>query len=93
MRYVTDDLTVDFVPLQREVDCISDYIELQRLRLNDNTPVQFAVRGDIGLKVIPPLILMTFIENTFKYGISKHNSSPIDITSRCGLSRSIGTGS
>lgn len=79
MRYVTDEVSTDFVPLQSEVDCISDYIELQRLRMNDNTPVNFTVRGDMQHKTIPPLILMTFIENIFKYGISKHEPSIIDI--------------
>jgi len=79
MRYVTDEVTIDFVPLQSEIDCISDYIELQRLRMNDKTPVNFTVRGDMQHKTIPPLILMTFIENVFKYGISKHEPSIIDI--------------
>lgn len=79
MRYVTDEVTTDFVPLQSEVDCISDYIELQRIRMNDKTPVNFTVRGDMQHKTIPPLILMTFIENVFKYGISKQEPSIIDI--------------
>jgi two-component system LytT family sensor kinase len=79
MRYVTDEVTTDFVPLQSEVDCISDYIELQRIRMNDRTPVNFTVRGDMQHKTIPPLILMTFIENVFKYGISKQEPSIIDI--------------
>lgn len=79
MRYVTDEVSTDFVALQNEVDCISDYIELQRLRMNDSTPVNFTVRGDMQHKTIPPLILMTFIENIFKYGISKQEPSIIDI--------------
>ena len=37
MRYVTEDASEDFVPLQNEVDCINDYIELQRLRLGQKT--------------------------------------------------------
>ena len=79
MRYVTDDVTEDFVPLQSEVDCISDYIELQRLRIGANTTVNFEVEGDIGTRKIAPLVLMTFVENVFKYGVSKHESSQIDI--------------
>jgi len=79
MRYVTDDVIEDFVPLQSEIDCISDYIELQRLRIGKNTAVNFEVNGDIGIKKIAPLVMMTFIENVFKYGISKHEPSAIDI--------------
>ena len=79
MRYVTDDVAEDFVPLQSEIDCISDYIELQRLRIGKNTAVNFEVNGDIGIKKLAPLVMMTFIENVFKYGVSKHEPSAIDI--------------
>ncbi|SEN13705.1 Histidine kinase [Mucilaginibacter gossypiicola] len=79
MRYVTDDVAEDFVPLQSEIDCISDYIELQRLRIGKNTAVNFEVNGNIGIRKIAPLVMMTFIENVFKYGVSKHEPSAIDI--------------
>lgn len=79
MRYVTDDAMEDFVPLQYEIDCINDYIELQRLRLGDKTTVDMHVSGLTDGKVIAPLILMTFIENVFKYGISKHEPSVVSI--------------
>lgn len=79
MRYVTDDVTHDFVPLQSEIDCINDYIELQRLRIGKNSPIEFTVTGDPRRKVIAPLVLMTFVENVFKYGISKREHSPIFI--------------
>lgn len=79
MRYVTDDVAADMVPLQNEVDCISDYIELQRLRIGNNTRINFIVTGDIESKKIAPLVLMTFIENVFKYGVSKHEKTTIDI--------------
>jgi two-component system LytT family sensor kinase len=79
MRYVTDDATKDFVPLQDEIDCINDYIELQRLRIGEKTTIDLDISEDIGIIQIAPLILMTFIENVFKYGISKHNKSVIVI--------------
>jgi hypothetical protein len=79
MRYVTDDVIEDFVPLQSEIDCISDYIELQRLRIGKNTKVNFEVNGEPGRNKIAPLVMMTFIENVFKYGVSKHEPSDIDI--------------
>ncbi|MGZ3755085.1 MAG: sensor histidine kinase [Mucilaginibacter sp.] len=80
MRYVTDDVTENQVSLQREIDCINDYIELQRLRLGKKTKLNFTVTGDIGSKKIAPLVLMTFIENVFKYGISKHEAASIDVS-------------
>ncbi|HTH82915.1 MAG TPA: sensor histidine kinase [Mucilaginibacter sp.] len=80
MRYVTDDVTEDFVPLQSEIDCIADYIELQRLRTGKNTKIEFAVTGNMAFKRIPPLVMMTFVENVFKYGISKHEPSFVNIS-------------
>lgn len=77
MRYVTDDAMEDFVSLQREIDCIQDYIDLQRLRLSDKVAVNFAVSGELGNREIAPLLLMTFVENVFKYGISNHERCEI----------------
>lgn len=79
MRYVTDEVTQDYVPLEWEVECINHYIDLQRMRLNEKTQVYFITGGDMEGKQIPPLILMTFIENVFKYGISSHEPTTIVI--------------
>jgi len=79
MRYVTDDVTENFVSLQSEVDCIHDYIDLQKLRLGNKTQLDFTSTGDFSHKKIAPLVLMTFIENVFKYGISNHKTSAIII--------------
>jgi two-component system LytT family sensor kinase len=74
MRYVTD-VNDDYVSLQSEVDCISDYIDLQQLRLGKKVELQYSVTGNLENRKIAPLILMTFIENVFKYGISNHEHS------------------
>ncbi len=79
MRYITDEGSEHFVPLESEVACMNDYIDLQRLRLGDKMNITVNVKGDFTDKSIPPLLLMTFIENVFKYGISSHESSEIRI--------------
>jgi hypothetical protein len=79
MRYITDEVGENFVPLQNEVDCMSDYIDLQRMRLGDKMSVAYSVTGKTEDKKIAPLILMTFVENVFKYGISNHEASGITI--------------
>ena len=79
MRYVTDEVTEDFVLLQSEIDCINDYIDLQKLRLGKLTKLNFELSGEIQQQKIAPLVLMTFIENIFKYGISKNKKGVIDI--------------
>lgn len=79
MRYVTDDVTNDFVKLSDEIECVRDYIELQRMRLGADAEISFAVVGTPLGKVIAPLLLMTFIENAFKYGVTKKEKTIITI--------------
>jgi two-component system, LytTR family, sensor kinase len=79
MRYVTDEVAHDFVPLENEVNSVTDYIDLQRMRLNEKIRIDFSVAGSLEGKRIPPLVLITFIENVFKYGISGHEPSTITI--------------
>ena len=79
MRYVSDDVLQDFVLLQHETDCIRDYIDLQRLRLGQKTKVELAVAGGPGQVQVAPLLLMTFVENAFKYGTSNHEDTLISI--------------
>lgn len=79
MRYVTDDIGEDFVPLDSEIQCMTDYIDLQRMRLGKTMNVDLFISGPTADKKIAPLILMTFVENVFKYGISNHEAAAITI--------------
>lgn len=79
MRYITDEVKADFVSLDSEISCIKDYIDLQKLRLGEKTTVQFELSGHTIDKKIAPLLLMTFIENAFKYGTSNHEPATIII--------------
>ncbi|GAB3934590.1 sensor histidine kinase [Larkinella terrae] len=80
MRYVIRDAGSNQVPLAKEVDYISDYIALQKLRLDDTVQIEFAVSGLFNGKQIAPLILISFIENAFKYGVNPEEKSMIHIT-------------
>jgi len=77
MRYVTDEVTQDWVQLEDEIAFLADYIDLQRLRLSKKVSLDFSVSGDVGNKKIAPLILMPFVENIFKYGISNQAESTV----------------
>lgn len=80
MRYMTEDANSDRVSLSREADYIRHYVELQKIRLGEKTQVQLEMSGEFTQYTIPPLILMPFVENAFKYGISSHESSTIIIS-------------
>lgn len=79
MRYITDEIRTDLVPLENEISCMQDYIDLQRLRLAAKTAVHVSISGDTGQQQIAPLLLMTFVENAFKYGVSNHEAAEIII--------------
>ena len=82
MRYLTDEAEADFVSLQGELDCIDDFIALQRIRLGKKVTLVYEVTGNTQGYLISPLILMTFIENVFKYGLSNHIETNIIIRIR-----------
>ena len=79
MRYVLTDARNDLVPLEKEIQFTTHYIELQKMRLTDKSSVEFTVKGEPTGKQIAPLLLLPFIENAFKYGISTREYSPICI--------------
>ena len=67
MRYMIYEASVNLVPLKKEIDHIQNYIALQLLRLKDSSGVRINVHGNLNYK-IEPLLLISFIENAFKYG-------------------------
>ncbi|MGM9868993.1 MAG: sensor histidine kinase [Sodaliphilus sp.] len=69
-KYIYLSTQHDFVPLKEEVDYITQYIDLQRLRIGDNAKVTFIQSIEDELLLVPPMLLITFVENAFKYGIS-----------------------
>lgn len=66
------------VKLSTELELINAYIDLQKLRLNEDTILNYTVEGETGNVNIEPLILINFIENAFKHGVGVERST-IDI--------------
>ena len=69
----------DKVALAKDIEYINNYIDLQRLRISQKVSINYAVTGDMEGKLIAPLLLINFIENAFKHGISYSQASSIDI--------------
>ena len=70
MRYMLYDSNHPLVPLSKEIEYIENYLSLERLRLDDRVPITFEVEGQVEGVRIAPLILITFLENAFKHGVS-----------------------
>ena len=77
MRYVVQEGDKTAIPLAKEVEYITHYIELQRLRLSDLTKIDFQTSGNLENATIAPLLFMPFIENAFAYGVSTRLPSRI----------------
>lgn len=79
LRYIHTTSRQDFVTLSSEVDYIRQYVALQSLRLNEMTTVIMDISIDNENLMIPPMLLVTFVENCFKHGISSVEKSDIKI--------------
>ena len=67
------------VPLAKDIQYITNYVDLQRLRLSSKVLIDYRIEGDTKSNFISPLLLITFIENAFKHGISYSHSSTVHI--------------
>lgn len=70
MRYMIYESNHPKVLLSKEIEYIQNYISLEKLRLNDETPIAFEIEGDPGDNRIAPLIFIAFLENAFKHGVA-----------------------
>ncbi|MEJ1239119.1 histidine kinase [Chryseolinea sp. T2] len=68
MRYMLTDCAKPLVELGREIQILRDYIQLERERFGPRLDISINCTGDIDNKIIPPLLLMPFVENSFKHG-------------------------
>lgn len=78
-KYMYNNANYEFIALAEEVDYISQYIDLQKLRLNEYADVEFTHQVDNDSMPVPPMLLITFVENAFKYGISSNEPCFIHI--------------
>lgn len=83
LRYMYTHADADSIPIGVETDCMRHYIELQRLRLNSHTTVLLDIDIDDPQVPVSPMLLLTFVENAFKYGVS--SSSDCQIVVRLSL--------
>ncbi len=79
LRYSVQSTKLDFTPISKEVEAIDRYIFLQRKRFGDKMYIEFYRQGDLESKEIPPLIMLSLVENAFKYGVIYDEENPIEI--------------
>jgi hypothetical protein len=82
MRFMLEENVQDRISLNREIDYIKNYISLQKLRTQESPNITIQTNIDDGVHnlKITPMLLIPFIENAFKHGISLREPSHIKIT-------------
>jgi two-component system LytT family sensor kinase len=70
MSYMLYDSQTEQVALSKEITHIKNYLELERLRYGNRLDLSFNVSGEAGAYQIAPLLLIPFVENAFKHGVS-----------------------
>ena len=79
MRYVLYEGDKQYVPLSNEFEFIRHYVTLMQLRYTDKVRSTLELPGEVSNRKIPPLILITFIENAFKHGVSYQHESFVEV--------------
>ena len=86
MRYMIYDCGDEKVPLNKEIEFVRNYIEIEKMR--HRADVRFMVEGETDNIMIEPLLFTPFIENGFKHAFENTYSNPfIYITLKCGADK------
>ncbi|MEP3209992.1 MAG: histidine kinase [Maribacter sp.] len=67
LRYSLYETKEQFVPLEKEIGYLENYISLEKIRLDDQTEIEFSKKGDFSKKSIAPMLFIVFVENAFKH--------------------------
>ena len=72
MRYLLYGTKNQHQPLIHEIECIQNYIELERIRFDDSVNIDINIKGNPENKTIAPMLLIPFVENCFKHGANEN---------------------
>lgn len=71
LHYMLHESNHPFVSLRKEMNCIRDYIELEKIRYPGNLSVSLNQEQSTDCLGIVPLVIFPFVENSFKHGASE----------------------
>jgi sensor histidine kinase YesM len=71
LRFMIYESDIAYISLQKEISILQQYIDLEQLRYGDRLDISFTINGDLNKKRVAPLLLLPFLENVFKHGISQ----------------------
>lgn len=71
LEYMLYDSSREWISLEQEIRYIKNYLEIEKLRYGNRLDVSFTTWGNWQGVEVPPLILLPFVENAFKHGLSR----------------------
>ena len=79
MRYMLYSSGEEQIPLSQELEYLQNYIDLQRIRFEEDVDIHFTLSGQAEMQFIEPMLLIPFVENAFKHGVGMIIDPIIDI--------------
>jgi hypothetical protein len=67
LRYQLYECSDNRIPIEKEIGFLKDYVDLQQLRMSENASIQFRCEKEVSRFSIEPLLLIPFVENSFKH--------------------------
>lgn len=80
LRYAIYEAQQEVVPIKKEIEFMSNYMELMGLRCGESTKISYDFNYENGNLEIVPLLLISLIENAFKHGVSASKPSYVRVT-------------
>lgn len=79
MRFMLYETKAEEIPLEKELEYIEKYIQLQQIRTSNSEYVHYEVSGQSRDRKVAPMVFIPFIENAFKHSGNKKNANAVDI--------------
>lgn len=77
MRYLLYETKTNLQCLKKEINCIRNYLDLEKIRYGEKLNVELKIQGNTENKKLAPMLLIPFIENAFKHGAHRSNKESI----------------
>ena len=76
MEYMLYESEETVIPLEKEIQYLNNYLELEKIRQDNKADIRLTVTGDTQQCYLPPFLIFPLVENAFKHGVSKtaHNA-------------------
>lgn len=77
MRHIIYESKENYIPLSKEIEFVSNFIELQKIRLTENHRIDYTIPEEIPSGKVAPLLFEPFIDNAFKHGLPRSNDCDV----------------